>query len=581
MNIAALCAFLQPHGSGPSGRVSAFRTTLATRHGLSALLETDQMTVLAEASAPHFVQPSSALFWGHLFDRHSNRRLATVADMRGAEAPACEFVASCWGGFLALRVLDGVPEVLRDPSGGVPCYHAQIDGTHLFTTRPELLFDSGLLAAELDWTILAQAVAYRDQKPARTPLRGVSELLPGTVARLVRGQTEIETIWSPWRFTDAAHAIDGPAEAVELVRRASENCISAWRGCFRRPLIELSGGLDSSIVAALLGAPGDAIAATFAAAEGDPDETHYASAVASHLGLGLSVLKARIEDVDLTRSAAHDVPRPCARGFAQAMDAQLRTLAGVRGADAFFSGGGGDNVFCFLQSVLPVVDRLYRTGIGAGTFSTIADMAELARVSVWEVAARSVKAAIPRRRPIWKFQENILSAEAGHALPLPRGHPWGDVPEGMLPGKIAHVRALIGVQNHLEGHPRLRMAPIVSPLLSQPLVETCLSVPSWLWCADGHNRAVARAAFARYLPREVIERRSKGAFDGFCAQLVYRNRVLIREMLIDGELVRQRLVAAADVEAWLRDTRGTEIGKLLALTDVEAWIAAWQDRRPK
>ena len=34
--------------------------------------------------------------------------------------------------------------------------------------------------------------------------------------------------------------------------------------------------------------------------------------------------------------------------------------------------------------------------------------------------------------------------------------------------------------------------PLYSPLLAQPVVEACLTIPSWLWFEGPHNRAIAR-----------------------------------------------------------------------------------------
>ncbi|MGK4422636.1 asparagine synthase-related protein, partial [Klebsiella pneumoniae] len=70
-------------------------------------------------------------------------------------------------------------------------------------------------------------------------------------------------------------------------------------------------------------------------------------------------------------------------------------------------------------------------------------------------------------------------------------------------------------QSYVEGHDPQDLLPTVSPLLSQPLVETCLGVPSWLWFEGGRNRVVARRAFAGDLPADVIWRRSKGTPDSF------------------------------------------------------------------
>jgi asparagine synthase (glutamine-hydrolysing) len=151
-----------------------------------------------------------------------------------------------------------------------------------------------------------------------------------------------------------------------------------------------------------------------------------------------------------------------------------------------------------------------------------------------------------------------------------------------MPGKAAHVRAIGTLSNHLEGHGRASFAPVLFPLLSQPIVEFCLAVPSWRWCEGGENRALARRAFADRLPTCVIERRSKGAFDGFCARLFDRNRALVSALLLEGELAGQGILDRTAVEAAIRNPApsGELVMRLLALVDAEAWLQSWSDGSP-
>nr|WP_281268535.1 asparagine synthase-related protein [Fulvimonas soli] len=58
----------------------------------------------------------------------------------------------------------------------------------------------------------------------------------------------------------------------------------------------------------------------------------------------------------------------------------------------------------------------------------------------------------------------------------------------------------------------------------------------WMWIAGGRNRAVARSAFAEMLPRQVLERRSKGSFMGYSGAVYRRNKNAMRNFLLDGQL---------------------------------------------
>lgn len=257
----------------------------------------------------------------------------------------------------------------------------------------------------------------------------------------------------------------------------------------------------------------------------------------------------------------------------------LTPFTRANGATLIYPGTHGARA---LRNEAPsAVDRLKRDGIGAGLLATLNDMAGLAETTIWNVARRTARVAM-RRGPVetWPMEDRFLTAAATAALPMPAGHPWIEAPPGTLPGKRAHVASLIGVQNHLEGHGRQSHAPILSPLLSQPLMELCLAIPSWLWCDSGNNRAIARMAFAGLLPAPVLARRTKGAFEGFCTRLLAANRDGLRVMLLDGALAETGLLDSGAIAACLADPvpRPGDVVRLLMLADVEAWVRAWQAR---
>lgn len=583
MNLAPFVALLSSPQRARSNRLAGFIERMCGRQGLEVLHDDPALLLLGTPGAAlHRLPGGGGLIWGRLFDRWTGSPISRPGPGAMFDDPAEHFVRRFWGGYVALRMMGGVPEILRDPSGDVPCYHASVDGCHIATSRPHLLFDAGLLSAEIDWTIIAQALAFRDLRPARTALRGVAELLPGMVARLNGDRLETHCVWTPWLFAAPDNEISGFDAAVQRVRETTEMCLRAWNSCFDRPIVEISGGLDSGIVAAGLSLAGSMPGSiTYASADGDPDERPYAEAIAAHLGLDLRTARLDLANVDLTKTDARDLPRPCARNFAQALDRPGRQLAVETGGDGFFSGGGGDNVFCHVQSALPVVDRLRREGFGTGVLSTAVDVARLAQVTIWEVMATASRRMMRAPSTLPTARRNrFLSAGAAEALPWPAGHPWLEAPSDTPPGKRRHIWSLIGIQNHLEGYGRLDHAPIVSPLLSQPLVELCLRIPSWLWCEGGNNRAVARAAFRDALPDVAIARRSKGAFDAFGAQLIDANRPMLRAMLLEGRLAAAGLLDRDSVShclgAQLPD--GEAIVQLLAIADIEAWARAWEER---
>lgn len=122
-----------------------------------------------------------------------------------------------------------------------------------------------------------------------------------------------------------------------------------------------------------------------------------------------------------------------------------------------------------------------------------------------------------------------------------------------------------------------------SPLIVQPLVEFCLSVPSWLWFENGHNRAIARRAFADLLPPEIVWRRGKGTPDGFVARVFEFNRDRLTDLLIGGRLDGAAFLDAQALRAALapdRPIKGHDYTRVLRIADVEAWVRALGKAQP-
>jgi len=577
MNRSVYMALMAPAGSPLPERLHAFAREIRGEHGLAVLLEMPGLLVLGDPDAkPLLLNSQPGIIWGHLFQ--GEQRITDPAEVTD---PA-RLLQDYWGGYVAIYPAAGGFEVLRDPSGAVACYHAEIDGAHLFTSRPDMLFDARLLRPEIDWVIVAQALAFRDLRPARTALRGISELLPGTGARVLRDRVTTRCAWSPWRFTVPCESLLDPAAAIEAVERVTRATIGTWAAAFERPLAEISGGLDSSIVAAAAsGRAPELHCLTFGPSSGDPDERPYARAVAAHLGLGLTELALELGAVELDRSDASHLPRPCARFFSQALDRPIQALAASRGADAFLGGAGGDNIFCYLPSVLPVIDRLRHDGFGSGALETVGDIAKLSRTSLWKVLGYTgrrllrPKATLPTPRA-----NRFLAAGVAGSLAWPAGNPWLEAPSGTPPGKQRQVWSLIAIQNHLEGYGREAIAPYVSPLMSQPVLELCLGIPSWLWCRGGNNRAVAREAYRQHLPSIIVDRRTKGSFDGFVVSLIDSNRTMLRDLLLGGSLASRGLLDIDAVVACLDHgmVDETAVAEFMALVDVEAWARSWLRR---
>ncbi|MEO0030485.1 MAG: hypothetical protein RIS94_243 [Pseudomonadota bacterium] len=485
-----------------------------------------------------------------------------------------------WGNYCAIGLdqQGAVSWILRAPLGHLSVLLRQKGLLLLAASHADILLDAAGELPELDWSFAAQHLAYAHLQTRRTGLVGIEELLPGEM--LVHSAEQSwhrRALWSPWHWTTRDREILDPADAASCLRAQVQSAVAELARGARAPFLELSGGLDSSILAASLAAahaPARAVNLVTRAAEGD--ERDYARATAATTGLPLAEI-AVPEQINLCRPALVRSARPGLPQLLIAADRLLTAKAHTDGVDAFFSGAGGDCVFASPGSAAPAADVLLRFGMGMRFLRAVDALAEIHHASAWEVARMAWQQA--RRGPIharWPADPMFLAP--GCAPVAAPDHPWFNEPEGILPGKRSHVRAILAALAHVDGYPRHEVAPSRYPLLSQPVIETVLRIPSWLWIEGGRDRSVARTAWADVLPAKVLERRSKGGLDGYSIAMIEANRDALRPFLLEGHTARSSLIDRPALEAVLagRARRGdTAIYRLFPLIDVESWARAW------
>ncbi|MBO9579552.1 MAG: asparagine synthase [Sphingobium sp.] len=543
------------------GRLAAFR------RGANAILALDSGGCVIGTLFHRFGPPRAI---ERLDDPESQRILASFGR---------ELVDRYWGAYIAAIEHEGLVRVIRDPSGALPCYHTGFDGGVVFANDADMLVASGLAKPSPSWPALARGLYVKDLPNEETALVGVTELLPGTA--FIRGNDYRGTaeIWSPWNYVVGGG--EARADTVESLRRTVQSTVSAWASCYDGVLCAVSGGLDSSIVAACLAAgPRAPELLTISTTDVDGDELFFAEILARGLGCDLRAEALDLADIAIDRAAAPHLPRPVSRTQSLSYDKIVARVAAESGADCLFTGNGGDNVFGFSYSATSIYDRLRGEGIGGGLLRTLSDICTLTGASPWQALTAAGKVArrrSPRYR--WKPSPEFLHPDvlADNQRREP-AHRWLAAPEDALPGKAVHISLLLLIQQHLQANERTTGLPVINPLMSQPVVEACLRIPSWEWCAGGVNRSIARQAFATQLPAPLIQRRSKGTPESFCVEIIEAHRAAIRDHLADGTLAAHGVVDAEAIACRLADDAPTlsSTQRLLELVEAEAWARTWE-----
>jgi len=574
--------------SGKSEQRDAHIAALIGRTGLHNVWETDRyVALISEGMASIPFAGNDGLVIGELFHTHGPATRIdqltgdvgdTIVRTRGSH-----LVERFWGAYLAVFPAPDGLSILRCPLGALPAYHMKSGHDHVFASDADLLATAGFWKGGIDYSAFAQHLYWRDLPREATALAGVNELLPGTAIILGTSGNQTEDFWNPWDHV--RYRRDPRLDSDELrLRRLLMHTVSAWSSRYSAGLLGLSGGLDSSIVGACLASANRRFRCLTMVTE-DPrgDERSYAQTAADSFGAELAQAYYSLDDIDLDRAESEHLPRPSGsideHAYARAV---FRSLSGPVQTGAFFTGNGGDNCFYYSQSARPVLDRFLAEGSLSSALETARDVARLTGASLWAIGkeARRVWRQYGRSY-LWKPEPLYLHPDLIDALADDGNHSWLCAPPDALPGKAAHIAMLLRTQNHLEGFDRSSGLSVINPLMSQPLVEFCLSIPTSHMCAGGRDRAVARAAAAPLLPAEIVERRTKGSPDPFVALIVRHFLPEIRARLLDGTLASRHFFDLPALETALQATAQLSVRdypKLMMLLDAEAWLNHWSGR---
>lgn len=531
--------------------------------------------------------PAAVVFARGSVSRRSSREIVLGSVFSRMDAPQeerfgnrdvdnafSEDLRTIWGDYVIVR--DEAPgiSVLRAPFGKLPCYYVRWTSATIIVSDITFLQTIGLSIPALSWKAITLHLIAPELRAEETCLAGVRELIGGRSLSIMRGKAGVRQVWSPWPYADRSAQLSNVHEARLMLRRTIDACISAHCGLYPHILLGVSGGLDSSIVAAVMALScTQTTLVTMVAADRAGDERYYARLLAAHLQLPLVEGPEDVRRVDLRVSRSGHLPRPLARSFAQSSDDAFISLARNGCVDAFFSGAGGDNIFWNLTSAAAVLDTMIG-GFGMrATLRNAGDLARMCGTTVAHVLFKALRLAGEGGQVCWPSDRSFLSQDIRSLTS--DDHPWLVAPQGALPGKIRHVHCIMGIENHLEGYGREAVAPMVAPLLSQPVVEACLRIPTWMWCRGARDRALAREAYADCLPAAILTRMEKGTPFGFALQLFEKNRATLREILLEGALARERLLDRDAIETCLaRDDPAAGLAhyRLLCIADVEAWV---------
>ncbi|MCL1629207.1 asparagine synthase (glutamine-hydrolyzing) [Roseibaca sp. V10] len=257
-------------------------------------------------------------------------------------------------GMFALALWDRKDQTLtlaRDRMGEKPLYWAEWNGHWAFASQPSALRALPGFAPGLSRAGVAAYLARGYVDAQASLMQGLMRVAPGGMVSLRAGRAPEQVTWQDFGALAGGAALQTPPPDSASARRgwledllaevvAQQQISDVPLGCF------LSGGIDSSLVAALMQAGSGQQVQSFSIGFSGSrfDESPYAEAVARHLGCAHQTLHVTEEDA---LALVPELPRIYDEPFADS--SQIPTTLLCRQARAHvtvaLTGDGADEVF--------------------------------------------------------------------------------------------------------------------------------------------------------------------------------------------------------------------------------------------
>jgi len=500
--------------------------------------------------------------------------------------------------------------LIRDRLGVKPLYYAYDGARLIFGSELKALRAAPDFAPTLDRDALVAYFRHADVPGAATIYREAKKLPPGTLLEWREGsEPRIETYWSAREMAVAGRThwqtpVDDATE-IENLDRLLRDAV-AKRMIADVPLgAFLSGGIDSSLVVALMQAQSVTPVRTFTIGfdETGYDEAQHAKAVASHLGCAhteLYVSADQARDVIPKLAEFYDEPFADASQIPTYLVAQMTrqhvtvALSGD-GGDESFAGYNrhvwadrlesdlgflprwlrraaatalslpGETFFDFAAKLIPAQRRPVRPGEKAAKMAALLradDPSAIYRglVSQWPDPRMLVPGASEPDGPIW---DKTLAADMpDFAARMQLLDTLTYLPDDVLT-KVDRATMAVG----LEGR---------NPLLDHRVVEHAWRLPPHMKLRGGEGKWILREILAHYVPRELFERPKMGFAVPIGAWLRGSLRDWAADLLDPAAIAADGILAPAPIAAaWAAHQAGED--RTYALWTV-LMFRSWQRR---
>jgi len=510
-----------------------------------------------QSASGRYVIVFNGEIYNHLALRSQLERAGLAPAWRGhSDTETMQAGFDAWGvaptlkacvGMFAFALWDKAEHALylgRDRLGEKPLYYGWQNGCLLFGSELKALRAHPAFIGDIDRDALALQMRHNYIPAPRSIYRDIRKLPPGTLVRIAPGATSAnpEPYWSLQEV--AERGLSAPfsgslAEAAEMVESQLKESI-ALQMVAEVPLgAFLSGGIDSSLVVALMQAQSTRPVKTFTIGfqEQEYNEAPHAHKVARHLGTEhteLYVSARQALDIIPRLPLIYDEPFSDSSQIPTFLVSQMTR----QHVTVSLSGDGGDELFGGYGRYIKARGLWNRMGWAPGPARRLTGsiIRAIPRQS-WDSLAR----LLPHRfsnRPLGDrlyLLADVLACEQPDILYQLLISHWKDPSDLVLAtsGDFAPEQVLASLSDKAAFEDRMlfhdtthylpddilvkvdRAAMAVSletrvPMLDHRLVETAWTIPWSLNRQDGQGKAVLREVLYKYVPRTLLERPKMG-----------------------------------------------------------------------
>ncbi|MCH2123750.1 MAG: asparagine synthase (glutamine-hydrolyzing) [Pirellulaceae bacterium] len=488
----------------------------------------------------------------------------------------------------------------RDRLGQKPLVYRQEPGRLLFASELKSLLQVPGVPREIDPSAVDEYLTFQYIPHPNSIFRGIHKLPPGHCAVFEQDQLTVRPYWQP----DFNHQQSlSEAQAVEQLRDTFESAIQLRMrsdvplGAF------LSGGVDSSLVAAIMQKNSSRPIQTFSIGFSIPeyDETSYARQVAEHLGTEHHEFQVTPDAMEVLPKLVWNYDEPFADSsaiptwYVSRLTREHVTVA--------LSGDGGDELF--------VGYPRYRAVALGSQLDRIKPLRALFGAKCWQALPTSARQK-SRLRQLQRFSESVSKPFLRRYLDwvcifneARRGALYTDDFLSSLPGSDpieflsqAHARAsqrdavtaisLTDLVTYLPCDLMTKtdtasMAHALEcrqPFLDYRVVELAAALPSAFKFRRGKGKRILHKAFGHLLPQAIWKRRKMGF--GVPLDHWFRNelREITHDVLLGETATNRGFFRKETIATLIRQHEAKEFDhayRLWALLIFELWLREWVD----